>query len=154
MNLDELFGQAVVAELHLRRPHVVTAGTSVAETLAGMRSTRTAAALVVEDDRVVGLFTEVDYVRKVLGETLEGDTTIDTMMTKAPTTVRRDTSLAECMRLMSEGDFRHLPVVDGSSRPTHIVTVRQLSQYLAERYPSEVLAMAPNVHQITEEDGG
>lgn len=154
MNLDELFGQAVVAELSLGPPHVVASGTAVADTIEAMRATRTAASLVVDDERVVGLFTEVDYVRKVLGREIEDGATIDTMMTSAPTTVRRDTPLGECMRLMSEGDFRHLPVVDSAGRPSHIVAVRHRMQYLAERYPSEVLAMAPNIHQITEEDGG
>ena len=71
-----------------------------------------------------------------------------------PTTVTRDERLSQCLKLMSAGDFRHLPVVDGQGMPTHLLAVRHLMQYLAERYPSEVLAMAPNVFQITEVDGG
>ena len=154
MTLDELFVRAVVAELDLAAPQVVPTGASVADTVAGMRAKRSAVALVVDAGRIVGLFTEVDYVRRILGEQVAPAAPIDGYMTAAPATVRRTTPLSECLKLMSKGDFRHLPVVDDDGAPTHILTVRHLMHYLAERYPSEILAMAPNIHQVSAADGG
>ena len=65
-----------------------------------------------------------------------------------------DTPLSTVFELMSRGNFRHVPVVDDSGAPVGLVAVRHLVQYLAERYPAEVLAMAPDVHQVTAVDGG
>ena len=154
MTLDELFDRAVVAELELPPPHVVPAGASVASTIAAMRARKSAVVLIADANRVVGLFTEVDYVRRIVGEDVDPDAAIAGFMTTAPATVQRSTPLSHCLRLMSEGDFRHLPVVDDAGSPTHLLAVRHLTQYLAERYPSAILAMAPNVHQIIQADGG
>jgi len=154
MTLDELFDRGVVAELDLRSPLTVATGTPIGETVERMRARRTAVALIVDGGRVVGLFTEVDFVRRVLGEGVALASSIDDHMTRSPSTVKRETRLSECLALMSDGDFRHLPVVDDAGRPTHILAIRHLTQYLAERYPAEILAMAPNIHQIAEVDGG
>lgn len=154
MKLENLFEAAVVAQLDLPKPKVFPSGTSVRETVAGMREGLRTVALIENEGRVIGVFTEVDYARKVLGRDIAEETAIDELMTRKPATVRRDTTLSRCFELMSEGHFRQLPVVDEDEKPGGVVTVRHLVRYLADRYPSEILAMAPNVHQITEVDGG
>lgn len=154
MKLEDLFEAAVVAQLDLRAPEVFSSGTSVRETVARMREQLRTVALIENGGHVIGVFTEVDYARKVLGRDINEETAIDNFMTEKPTTVRRDTALSRCFELMSEGNFRQLPVVDEDGKPSGVVTIRHLVQYLADRYPSEILAMAPNVHQITEVDGG
>jgi len=154
MKLEDLFERAVVAQLDLPAPEVFSSGTSVRDTVARMREGLRNVALIENEGRVIGVFTEVDYAHKVLGRDVAEDTAIDDFMTGKPTTVRRDTTLSRCFELMSEGNFRQLPVVDEDGKPSGVVTVRHLVQFLADRYPSEILAMAPNVHQITEVDGG
>ena len=154
MKLEDLFEAAVVAQLDLRAPEVFSSGTSVRETVARMREQLRTVALIENGGQVIGVFTEVDYARKVLGRDINEETAIDDFMTEKPTTVRRDTTMSRCFELMSEGNFRQLPVVDEDGKPSGVVTIRHLVQYLADRYPSEILAMAPSVHQITEVDGG
>jgi len=69
--------------------------------------------LITEHGKLVGIFTERDYARKLI---LKGksskDTTIGELMTKNPFTVNSDSSIEECMQIMSDKRFRHLPVVD------------------------------------------
>jgi CBS domain-containing protein len=69
--------------------------------------------LVTENDKLVGIFTERDYARKLI---LKGksskDTTINQLMTPNPFTVEADTGIDECMKLMSDKHIRHLPVVE------------------------------------------
>jgi CBS domain-containing protein len=70
--------------------------------------------LIVENDRLVGIFTERDYARKLI---LKGksskDTPISELMTKDPFTVTPENSIEDCMNLMTDKHIRHLPVVDG-----------------------------------------
>lgn len=69
--------------------------------------------LVTEGGKVVGIYTERDYLRR--GE-LEGraakETPIKTVMTARMVTVNLNASVAECSRLMEQHHVRHLPVVD------------------------------------------
>ena len=70
--------------------------------------------LIVENDKLVGIFTERDYARKLI---LKGksskDTPISELMTKNPFTVSPDNSIEDCMNLMTDKHIRHLPVADG-----------------------------------------
>lgn len=78
------------------------------------------ALLVVEAGKVAGIFSERDYARKVI---LEGrsskETPVGAVMTERVVGVNLDTSVEVCMELMTEGHFRHLPVMDGD----HLVGV-------------------------------
>ena len=71
---------------------------------------------VMEGDRLVGIFSERDYARKVVlqGKTSAG-TPITDIMTKRVMFATPSTTLDECMAIMSEKRFRHLPVLDGET---------------------------------------
>jgi CBS domain-containing protein len=74
------------------------------------------AVLVMDSDRLIGIFSERDYARKVVlqGKTSAG-TPITDIMTKRVMFAKPETTLDECMAIMSEKRFRHLPVVEGES---------------------------------------
>jgi CBS domain-containing protein len=87
---------------------------SVREALRIMFDNNVGSLLVVENDRVVGLFTERDFARIVA---LEGESSLDGSVADVITGdvlyVSPDTQLDECMALMTEKRTRHLPVIDG-----------------------------------------
>ena len=74
------------------------------------------ALMVMEGGRLVGVFSERDYTRKIA---LQGrnskETHVRDIMTTLVRTVTPSTGTRTCMALMSEHKFRHLPVVDGST---------------------------------------
>ena len=72
-------------------------------------------ALLVEDqDKLVGIFSERDYARKVV---LEGkkskESTVGEMMSTELTVVGPNNTMRECMALMTQKKIRHIPVVEG-----------------------------------------
>jgi CBS domain-containing protein len=71
------------------------------------------ALLVMQGEQLLGVVSERDYARKVI---LKGrssnETAVREIMSSPVLTVRADQSVHECMRIMSEHRFRHLPVVD------------------------------------------
>ena len=70
--------------------------------------------LITEDGKLVWIFTERDYARKLI---LKGksskDTPISELMTKNPFTVAPENTIEDCMTIMTEKHIRHLPVVSG-----------------------------------------
>lgn len=72
------------------------------------------ALMVMDGDKLIGIFSERDYCRKVA---LKGrnskETTVADIMTSEVFTVPSTTGTRTCMALMNEKHFRHLPVVDG-----------------------------------------
>jgi len=130
-------------------------GTSVRDTLARMRADRRVVCLVVEEGaaagagggqeedsrraRLVGIFTERDVMRKVIDVPGMLERPVDEVMTTDPITVGPDASAADALRLMEKNHFRNLPIVDGSGRLLGIMTHQAIIDYLADRYPVEVL---------------
>ncbi len=72
--------------------------------------------LIVNNGHLEGIFTERDYARKLI---LKGksskNTPISDLMTKNPITITPDTTIEDCMNLMTGKFIRHLPVVDRRS---------------------------------------
>ena len=89
---------------------------SVYEALQFMAEKNIGALLVVENEKLVGIFSERDYARKVI---LKGKSSKETMVSELMTPqvlyVTPDKTLEECMALMTAKHIRHLPVIDGGN---------------------------------------
>ncbi len=71
------------------------------------------ALLVIDKGKVVGIFTERDYARKVILKGKSSKTTpVSELMTKKVLCVGPETSVEDCMSLMTEKFVRHLPVME------------------------------------------
>ncbi len=72
------------------------------------------ALLVMDDSRLVGVLSERDYARKVILEDRSSkNTLIREIMTRDVFTVSPESNVSECMTIMTDNDFRHLPVLQG-----------------------------------------
>ena len=84
---------------------------TVYEALQSMAEKRIGALLVMEADNLVGIFSERDYARKIaLAGKSSMDTPVREVMTKEVVCITRECTMVECMELMTEKRFRHLPV--------------------------------------------
>ena len=90
----------------------VSADTSVLEALKLMTEKNISALLITVDEKLLGIFTERDYARKII---LQGksskDTAISEVMTANLITISPKDGIELCMKIMSEKHIRHLPVL-------------------------------------------
>ena len=88
---------------------------SVFEALQLMAAKDVGALVVLEGERLAGIFSERDYARKVvLVGKFSKETAVREIMTPKVLCVRPDQTVDQCMALMTEHRIRHLPVLDGS----------------------------------------
>ena len=96
------------------------------------------AVLVVDGSKIVGIYTERDYVQK--GE-LQGhkaeETLLKDVMTAGMYTVKTDTSVEQCMALMNAHHIRHLPVVE-NDQLVGMVSIRDVMTAVLEDKESEI----------------
>ena len=84
------------------------------------------AAVVVSGDRLVGIFSERDYTRKVVLKGRHSETTkVEEIMTANVVCVSPRAKTRDCMALMSEKNIRHLPVVE-EGRVVGMVSIRDI----------------------------
>ncbi len=96
--------------------HTIGRGDTVQEALEKMAEHRISSLPVLDGDTLAGIVSERDYVRKLVPRRIAPwDAGVEEIMTAEVLTIAPDTSLEECMRLMSEKRIRHLPVMEGGS---------------------------------------
>jgi CBS domain-containing protein len=97
-----------------QEPLTLRVTASVRDACARMHEKRTGSVLVTDDSgRLVGIFTGRDAVGRVVaaGRSAEA-TTLAEVMTRNPETLPPNKTAIEALRLMWDGGFRHVPVVD------------------------------------------
>jgi CBS domain-containing protein len=92
----------------------VTPSTTVYNALETMAKHDIGALLVLDGDRLAGIFSERDYARKLaLTGQQSKETPVSAVMTEKVFYVTPDQTVSQCLALMTEKHFRHLPVLDG-----------------------------------------
>ena len=105
---------------------------SVLRAIEIMATRHVGALLVMGQDRLLGIISERDYARKVILKNRSShDTPVGDIMTKNPVTVSADATVHHCMEIMTEGRFRHLPVVD-KGRVVGILSIGDLVKAVIE----------------------
>lgn len=98
--------------------------TTVSEAALLMKRHEIGALMVVDDDKLVGMFTERDALFRVVAEGRNTQITrVAEVMTANPQTIDPDKPFAYALHLMHEGRYRHVPVVE-NGRPVGMISAR------------------------------
>ena len=155
MNLKEELVAESVSHLDLLGFSQVNAGITIGQALAQMQTQGHNVCLVTEEGgSLIGIFTDRDILRKVVGQDRMGDL-VESIMTPEPITVSPNFSAADALWLMDRKQVRNLPVVDENGKITGTMTHRAIVRYLASRYPTIVLNLPPRAeHYADKAEGG
>jgi CBS domain-containing protein len=109
----------------------VAASTPVREVIATLRDAGHGCAIVVADERVVGIFTERDVLNRVTRDRARLlDVPVAEVMTPDPVALGEDESVLVAIHYMGVGGFRHVPLVDDAGRLRGIVSGRDILAYI------------------------
>jgi CBS domain-containing protein len=143
-----------VSRLHPSPPWHVGPDQTVAEAVALMRRERTGCLLVCTGERLVGIFTERDLLRRVLAAGKPLTVAVAECMTNGPVVVHPKDPIGAAARRMEEGGYRHLPVVDDAGRPVGVLSVKRIVHYLVEHFPGVVYNLPPDPNTVPQEAEG
>lgn len=106
-----------------------------------MASRHIAAVLVMEDRRLVGIMTERDITIRVVSRGLVPEVTVvREVMTPDPDTLRPTDQPEHALRMMSQRNYRHLPVVSEDGSVVGMVSVRDLYDFVQSELQSDLKA--------------
>ena len=131
-----------VSELVKGRPiYSVDAEQTVLEVATYMMRYNIGAVPVLKDGELLGIFSERDVMNRVVaGLRSPGMTKVSEVMTPHPRTVSGDETLENCMFMMREFGFRHLPVVDGT-KVLGLISLRDILLQELHEHDEEVKHM-------------
>lgn len=132
-----MFGMPIRSVLEPRRLIVAPPDMSVAEASRLMKRGGVGAVLVVQEERLIGIFTERDAVYRVMAVHRDPRVTrLADVMTPEPKTVTPDETFGYALLLMHENGFRHAPVVE-QGRPIGVLSARSALDPDLEEFTAE-----------------
>ena len=126
--------ETTIGELQPALALTVAPSDAVIGVIKKMRDRKVGSALVVEDDRLVGVFTERHIVTRLTGLEpghVEG-MAVSEVMSREPKPLREDDTLAFVVHRMAIDNVRHVPI-EHAGRPLRFISVRRVLQFLDER---------------------
>jgi CBS domain-containing protein len=126
-----------VGRLTSMPPLTVSLQTPIREVLRLLHERQIGCLMVVDQGRLVGIFTERDALRKLGADAAAlGARPVSEFMTPHPQTLPLDAKIAFAVQRMDLGGCRHVPIVSRSGEPLGIVSVRDILKYLTEKLAS------------------
>lgn len=124
----------IVDSMSPKKPIVVEGSTTVQEVLHLLVNLKIGCVFVVQDDAIIGVFSERDALIRVGADVKKlAQEPISRFMTRNPQTLPNDGRIAYAIQRMDLGGYRHVPVVDGEGRAIGVISVRDILRYLAEK---------------------
>ncbi|MBI5630970.1 MAG: CBS domain-containing protein [Elusimicrobia bacterium] len=142
-----------LARLAHSEPVCVQENAFMQDALALMREKQTPCLMVCRGQKLVGIFTERDYLLRAVGRLRKGET-VAAYMTPDPLKARLDQTVGEAVEAMNSKGLRNLPIVDDKGAPASLVTVNTLIEYLADHFPAAVVNRPPQPHVVSEDADG
>lgn len=111
------------------------------------------AALICENERLIGIFTERDALR-AMAEGADLNVPVRTRMSANPQTLTSTDTVGRAIAKMSHGGYRRLPIVDEQGKPLCVIKSSGILHYLVEHFPTVIYNLPPKPHHsLPDRDG-
>ena len=137
-----------VLAIELEPPLVLDGSTTVDGVIRAMRERHLGYALITDEDKLVGIFTERDVLLSVLEEDEVLQQPVSKLMSPAPVCVPATETVRRVVSLMHEGGYRQIPVVDEQQRVLACVRHKDIAEYLVNHFASHILNLPPDPEQL------
>lgn len=147
---------APIQQLDLSDYCIVTADTSVQDTIERMRVMRQNCAIIIgKGTHIVGILTDRDVLRRVVTKPETWSQAVETVMTPSPDTISLEASAGDALEMMNEGHYRNVPVVNRHGVIAGNVTHFAILKFLTDHFPQAVYNLPPDpTNYAQDRDGG
>ena len=120
--------------------HAIPSSATVLEATNRMNARKVGALVVMDEGDVVGIFTERDVLRRVVGELRSPDATpVGQVMTRDVVCCAPDTDLDDVSAIMKQRRIRHLPVCTDDGDLMGVISIGDVNAYHASSQASEIM---------------
>lgn len=129
--LRQCIKENTLSLLHPQTSVCIAPETRIREVIERMVKEKASAVLIVENEELIGIFSERDLLRRVaLDYDKIADQPIRDYMTHNPIKLSANDPIAFALHHMDVGDYRHIPITDERNIPAGLITVRDIIWFL------------------------
>jgi len=148
MKIERSLREVEVLALELQPPLVLDRHACVADVIQAMRRLGLGYALLENEGRLAGIFTERDIFLSILGNAAALREPVERYMTATPARVKAGDPVWRVVVMMHEGGYRQVPVVDADDRILGCVRHKDIAGCLVNHYATQVLNLPPDPEQV------
>lgn len=148
MKIERSLREVEVLALELQPPLVLDGSSCVADVIREMQAADLGYALITENSRLAGIFTERDVFLSVLGNDAVLAQPVSGHMSPDPVCVVAGDPVREVLLLMHQGGYRQIPIVDATGQVAGCVRHKDIAEYLVDHFAEHVLNLPPDPEQI------
>ena len=144
---DQRFAEIILSETlgQLTDVHplaIIAPSDTVSVAVDAMISSRIGCALIMDSNKLVGLFSERDVLLKIVAKGQNAAAVaVSDVMTPNPECLQHDDAIAYALNKMAVGGYRHVPILNDDGVPEAIISMRDIVNYIVQFYPEEILAL-------------
>ncbi|MDX2457759.1 MAG: CBS domain-containing protein [Gammaproteobacteria bacterium] len=148
MEIERSLQEVGVLALELQPPLVLEGTTPVGDVIREMQDGGHGCALITENKRLAGIFTERDVLLFVLGNDDVLAQPVTGHMTPDPVCVGTEDPVRQVLMLMYQRGHRHIPIVDAARQVAGCVRHKDIAECLVNHFAAYVLNLPPDPEQI------
>ena len=128
---------------------------SLQSVIESMQTSHSSCILIINNNKITGIFTERDVITKVVGKNvnLENEK-ICNYMTKNPETLKSDDSIAFALNKMTNGGFRHVPIIHTKSKEIFVISMQDIINSIGDFYFDDIVNLPPKPLRSTSQREG
>ena len=153
MDFKEALRTDILRSIGTKPPIIVEPDATVANSLSLLKRYKKGCVLVVDQDKLVGICTERDLMKKIVDPHRLYSTRISEIMTPNPQTLTITDSIEKIIQLMHKGGYRHVPIVE-QGKLIGYISVIDIIDYLAENFPHGIFNLPPIFRQVNTSQEG
>ena len=109
-----------------------------------MQTSHSSCILIINNNKITGIFTERDVITKVVAKNIDLESEkICNYMTKNPETLKSDDSIAFALNKMTNGGFRHVPIIHTKSKEIFVISMQDIINSIGDFYFDDIINLPP-----------
>lgn len=108
-----------------------------------MQASQRKCALVMDNGKLLGIFTNHDIARRTIDQPGTSEQTVESVMTTNPLTLKADMKIIDAIKVMGEKPYRYMPVIGNEDQVLGTLTHYALIKYISDHFPEEIYNLPP-----------
>ena len=144
-----------ISSIGIKKAILKDENASLQSVIESMQLSHSSCILIINNNKITGIFTERDVITKVVGKNvnLENEE-ICNYMTNKPEILHSDDSIAFALNKMTDGGFRHVPIVHTKSKEIFVISMQDIINSIGDFYFDDIVNLPPKPLRSTSQREG
>ena len=144
-----------IFSIGINKAILINEDASIESVIKSMQTSHSSCIIIVKNNIISGIFTERDIVTKIVARNVDHkNEKICDYMTNNPEILQSDDSIAFALNKMTDGGFRHVPIVHSKSKDIFVISMQDIINSIGNYYFDDIINLPPKPLRTTNQREG